>query len=90
MVDVAVLHEPHLFGAQLHIPGLGSWLFSSNQNGNADLRRSFVVGVVKRVESSGAGRRKRETWRSTDGLEMTLYQVLQTRFTDRISVDGGR
>jgi hypothetical protein len=87
VVDVAELHVPHLFGQQLHMPGLGNWILSSNQKGNADVRRSFVVGVVPREES---GRRKRETWRSTDGLEMTLYHVLQTLFTDRISVDGGR
>lgn len=86
-MDVAVLHVPHLFGLQLHLPGLGNWRLFSNQKGNANVRRSFVVGVVKREES---GRRKRETWRSKDGLEMTLYHVLQTLFTDRISVDGGR
>ena len=90
VMDVAVLHGPHLFGLQLHIPGLGNCLLFSNQKGKSEVRRSFVVGVVNREESLGAGRRKRETWRSGDGLEMTLYHVLQTRFEDRTSVDGGR
>ena len=89
-MDVAVLHGPYLFGLQLHMPGLGNCLLFSNQKGKAEVRRSFIVGVVKREESLGAGRRKRETWRSGDGLEMTLYHVLHTRFTDRTSVDGGR
>lgn len=59
--DVEVLNRPHLLGLQLHIPGLGSCLLFSNQNGKAEVRRSLNVGCVKRGLFDGAGRRNRET-----------------------------
>ena len=90
VMDVKVLKLPHLLGLQLHIPGLGRFLLFSSQNGKAEVRRSLNEGCAKRGQFSGAGRRKRETWRSGEGEESTLYHALHTRLAEQTSRVGGR
>lgn len=85
-----MVHGPHLLGLQLQTPGLGNCFVLNSQKGTNWVRRSFVVGVVKRAESSVAGRRKSETSSVGDGFDRTLYHVLQTCFADSTSVDGGK
>jgi hypothetical protein len=79
-----------MLGLQLHIPGLGNVFVLISQNGKNWTRRSLVVGVVKRGESSGAGRRKSAISRAGDGFESTLYHFRHTPFAERTSVEGGR
>ena len=90
MTDVAVLKGPHLLGRQPRIPGLGRSLLFNSQNGKAEVRTSLNIGVGRKRESLVAGRRKRETWRSGLGFEMTLYHILQTRFAEKKRREGGR